>query len=148
MLSPPSPAAVRRKRDGVCEYVLRAASLTLSALLAAPLTSKLSEQCEHGEQPWRRGERKALGGAFPGKREAGERLTQPASLEERNLLTRSPCSRKELFWDPPARAGAVSWTISGVAQEAPPTALSWIPALSLGLDRPGGPSGRCAGTSA
>lgn len=74
-----------------------------------------------GSSPGRRERGKRQVGLSLG-REAGEHLAQPASRDKRNLLTRSPCSRKELFRDllPPPRAAAVSRTISGAAQEAPP----------------------------
>lgn len=71
----------------------------------------MSERWENWEQHWGRRESIALGQAFSGWREAGERFAQPTSHDKRDLLTGSPCSRKELFWDPPAASQSRSWEL-------------------------------------
>lgn len=55
------------------------------------------------------GERKELDQAFSEQTEVGECLAQPTSHDKRNLLTRSPCSGKELFRDLPAASQSRSW---------------------------------------
>ena len=112
-------------------------------------TSRMSGQQENHEQHQGRGigdrwVRLSLG------REARECLVQPASHDKRNLLTRSPCSGKELFWDllRPLRAEAGEQAISRVMQKPHLTARCWLLALPLclGPRRPGGSGGHSAST--
>ena len=97
-----TPPAVRRKCE-VCEQVLRPE--TSHSGYNSPSPAFWDE--------WTAGESGAAGGQWGGgggkrwirlspSREAGECLTQPTPHDKRNLLTRSPCSGKELFPDPPA----------------------------------------------
>lgn len=119
-------------------------------VMPTPQASRMSGQRENQEQHQGKGDRELLGLAFSEQREARECLVQPASHDKRNLLTRSPCSGKELFWDPlpPLGAKAGEQTISRVMQKLHLTARSWLLALPLclGPRRPGGSGGRSAGT--
>ena len=97
-------------------------------VIPTPQASRMNGQRENQEQHQGKGDKELLGPAFSEQREARECLVQPASYDKRNLLTRSPCSGKELFWDPlpPLRAKAGEQTISRVMQKLHLAARSWL----------------------